>query len=160
MRLTREKIQSVQALHRILKGRRASGRRVVFTNGCFDLLHVGHVRYLEKARAAGDLLVVALNSDRSVNRLKGRGRPVIPQQERAEILAALECVDYVVIFDEDTPREMIRRLLPDVLAKGADWPADQIVGRRIVESHGGRILSIDFEEGNSSSEILDRIRSI
>ncbi|OLE48709.1 MAG: hypothetical protein AUG46_02850 [Acidobacteria bacterium 13_1_20CM_3_58_11] len=133
-------------------------RRVVFTNGCFDLLHPGHIRSLELARALGDMLIVGLNSDASVRQLKGKGRPVITERERAEILAALECVDAVVIFDDRTPREMITGLLPDVLVKGGDWPGDQIVGREEVEAAGGRVVSVPVVPGYSTSAILERIR--
>jgi len=135
-----------------------NGRRVVFTNGCFDLLHPGHIRGLEQARQLGDVLIVGLNSDASVRQLKGEGRPVIPELERAEILAALECVDAVVIFDDLTPRETIARLLPDVLVKGGDWPGDQIVGREEVEAAGGRVVSIPIVPGYSTTEILRKIR--
>jgi len=135
-----------------------NGRRVVFTNGCFDLLHPGHIGSLEQARALGDALVVGLNSDASVRQLKGAGRPVLPERERAEILAALECVDAVVIFNEPTPREVIARLLPDVLVKGGDWPGDQIVGREEVEAAGGRVVSIPVVPGYSTTEILRKIR--
>ena len=135
-----------------------NGRRVVFTNGCFDLLHPGHIGSLEQARALGDALIVGLNSDASVRQLKGPGRPVLPERERAEILAALECVDAVVIFDAPTPRELIARLLPDVLVKGGDWPGDQIVGREEVEAAGGRVVSIPVVPGHSTTEILRKIR--
>ena len=135
-----------------------NARRVVFTNGCFDLLHPGHIRSLENARALGDVLIVGLNSDASVRRLKGEGRPVIPEQERAEILAALECVDAVVIFDDLTPREVIAGLLPDVLVKGGDWASDQIVGREEVEAVGGRVVSIPVVPGYSTTAILQKIR--
>jgi D-beta-D-heptose 7-phosphate kinase/D-beta-D-heptose 1-phosphate adenosyltransferase len=135
-----------------------NGRRIVFTNGCFDLLHPGHIGLLEQARALGDSLIVGLNSDASVRKLKGAGRPVLPELERAEILAALECVDAVVIFDEPTPREVIARLLPDVLVKGSDWPGDQIVGREEVEAAGGRVVSISVVPGYSTTEILRKIR--
>ena len=135
-----------------------NGRRIVFTNGCFDLLHPGHIGSLEQARALGDTLVVGINSDASVRQLKGAGRPVLPERERAEILAALECVDAVVIFDELTPREIIAGLLPDVLVKGADWPGDQIVGREEVEAAGGRVVSIPVVPGYSTTEILRKIR--
>jgi rfaE bifunctional protein nucleotidyltransferase chain/domain len=135
-----------------------NGRRIVFTNGCFDLLHPGHIGSLEQARALGDALVVGVNSDASVRKLKGAGRPVLPERERAEILAALECVDAVVIFDEPTPREVIARLLPDVLVKGGDWPGDQIVGREEVEAAGGRVVSIPVVPGYSTTEILRKIR--
>lgn len=135
-------------------------RRIVFTNGCFDLLHPGHIRLLEQARALGDVLVVAINSDPSMRRLKGPGRPVIPQQERAEILAALATVDAAVIFDEPTPQELIARVLPDVLVKGGDWGPDEIVGRAEVESAGGRVISIPLEPGYSTTAILERIREL
>src|SRR5262245_42188042 len=117
---------------------RRAGKRVVFTNGCFDLIHPGHVRYLRQARQLGDSLVVGLNSDGSVRALKGEGRPVLNQEERAEVLAALEIIDYVTVFDEDTPKELIAALLPDVLVKGGDWPVESIVGREEVEASGGR----------------------
>lgn len=135
-----------------------NGRRVVFTNGCFDLLHPGHIRSLELARALGDVLIVGLNSDASVRQLKGEGRPVIPEHERAEILAALESVDAIVIFDALTPREVIAALLPDILVKGGDWPSDKIVGREEVESAGGRVVSIPVVPGYSTSTILQKIR--
>jgi len=135
-----------------------NGRRVVFTNGCFDLLHPGHIRALELARELGDVLIVGLNSDASVRQLKGQGRPVIPELERAEILAALESVDAVVIFDALTPRGVISRLLPDVLVKGSDWPGDQIVGREEVEAAGGHVVSVPLVPGYSTSAILKNIR--
>jgi D-beta-D-heptose 7-phosphate kinase/D-beta-D-heptose 1-phosphate adenosyltransferase len=135
-----------------------NGRRIVFTNGCFDLLHPGHIGSLEQARALGDALIVGLNSDASVRELKGAGRPVLPERERAEILAALECVDGVVIFDDLTPREVIARLLPDILVKGGDWPGDQIVGREEVEAAGGRVVSIPVVPGYSTTAILRKIR--
>ncbi len=135
-----------------------NGQGVVFTNGCFDLLHPGHLRTLERARALGDILIVAINSDASVRALKGPGRPVIPQDERAEILAALAAVDYVAIFDEPTPRELIARVLPNVLVKGGDWGPDEIVGREEVEAAGGRVESVPIEPGYSTTEILERAR--
>lgn len=135
-----------------------NGRRIVFTNGCFDLLHPGHIRSLELARQLGDVLVIGLNSDTSVRQLKGQGRPVIAERERAEILAALESVDAVVIFDAPTPRELIAALLPDVLVKGGDWPGDQIVGREEVEAAGGRVVSIPVVPGYSTTAILKKIR--
>ncbi len=146
-----------QAILRFGREKR-NGRRVVFTNGCFDLLHPGHIRSLEQARELGDALIVGLNSDASVRQLKGKGRPVLPERERAEILAALESVDAVVIFDELTPREVIARLLPDVLVKGGDWPDDQIVGREEVEAAGGRVVSLPVVPGYSTSDILRKIR--
>lgn len=137
---------------------RARGLKVAFTNGCFDLLHAGHVRLLEAARAEGDLLVVGLNSDSSVKRLKGPSRPVVPEAERAEALLALEAVDHVVVYGEDTPRETIAALLPDVLVKGADWAADAIVGRAEVEAAGGRVVRVDLVAGRSTSALLEQIR--
>jgi rfaE bifunctional protein nucleotidyltransferase chain/domain len=137
---------------------RQSGKRVVFTNGVFDLLHPGHVRYLRAARAHGDALIVGVNSDRSVSENKGQDRPITPEAERAEILEALSCVDAVVIFEETTPAAIITALQPDVLVKGADWPADQIVGRDTVEARGGRVVRIPVETGHSTSAILERIR--
>ncbi len=134
-----------------------NGRRVVFTNGCFDLLHPGHIRLLEQARALGDLLVVGVNSDRSVRGLKGEGRPLLPQAERAELLAALAAVDAVTIFDEPTPRELIAALLPDVLVKGGDWRPDEIVGRAEVEGAGGKVVTIPYIEGYSTSALIARI---
>jgi len=131
------------------------GKRVVFTNGCFDLLHPGHTRYLAEARTLGDALLVAVNSDRSVRALKGPGRPILPESERAEILAALECVDYVTVFDDLTPRSLIARLLPQVLAKGADWGPTEIVGREEVEAAGGRVVSIPVVPGFSTSALIE-----
>jgi D-beta-D-heptose 7-phosphate kinase/D-beta-D-heptose 1-phosphate adenosyltransferase len=139
--------------------RHRSGQRVVFTNGVFDLLHPGHVRYLQAARAEGDALVVGLNSDRSVRANKGPSRPVTGERERAELLAALACVDGVVIFDDDTPASMIRSLRPDVLVKGADWAADQIVGRDTVEGLGGVVVRVPIEPGWSTTAILDKVRA-
>lgn len=146
-----------QAIVRFAREKR-NGQRLVFTNGCFDLLHPGHIQSLEQARELGDVLVVGLNSDASVRQLKGAGRPVLPERERAEILAALACVDAVVIFDDLTPRELIAKLLPDVLAKGGDWPGNQIVGREEVEAAGGRVVSVPVVAGYSTSEILRKIR--
>jgi len=139
-------------------GREKRNGRVVFTNGCFDLLHPGHIRGFELARQMGDSLIVGLNSDASVQQLKGPTRPVIPEEERAEILCALESVDAVLVFDELTPREVIARLLPDVLVKGGDWPGDQIVGREEVEAAGGRVASIPYVPGYSTTTILQKIR--
>lgn len=137
---------------------KASGRRVVLTNGCFDLLHTGHLALLEAARAQGDVLVVAINSDRSVQEIKGPSRPVIPEEERAETLLALEAVDDVVVYDDPTPLRVIEALVPDVLVKGADWALDAIVGRDVVEGAGGRVVRVDLLAGRSTTAILDRIR--
>jgi len=151
-------ILSQDALILVVADAKRNQRRVVFTNGCFDLLHPGHIRCLEQARELGDLLVVAINSDASARALKGTGRPIIPQEERAEILAALASVDYVTIFDAPTPRDLIARVLPDVLVKGGDWSADEIVGREEVEAAGGRVVSVPLEPGFSTSAILERMR--
>jgi D-glycero-beta-D-manno-heptose 1-phosphate adenylyltransferase len=137
---------------------RAEGQMVVFTNGVYDLLHPGHVRYLQAARAEGDALIVGVNSDRSVRALKGPHRPVHPQDERAELIAALACVDAAVVFDQDTPHEIITALQPDVLVKGADWPADQIVGREVVEARGGRVVRVHVVPGHSSTQLIERMR--
>jgi rfaE bifunctional protein nucleotidyltransferase chain/domain len=139
---------------------RAAGGAVVFTNGVFDLLHIGHLRYLRHARSLGAALIVGLNSDRSVRANKGPARPITPQAERAEVLEALACVDGVVIFDEETPHALIAALQPDVLVKGADWAENAIVGRDIVESRGGRVVRVPIEPGHSTSAILDKIRSL
>ena len=139
------------------KALRERGLRVVFTNGCFDLLHPGHVRYLQEARSFGDLLIVAVNGDATVARLKGEGRPLTPLDERMEVLAALACVDYVVAFEEETPFEIIEELVPDVLVKGGDWTPDRIVGRERVEREGGKVLSLPYAPGYSTSGIIERI---
>jgi D-glycero-beta-D-manno-heptose 1-phosphate adenylyltransferase len=136
---------------------RAAGRRLVFTNGVFDLLHVGHVRYLSQARALGDALVVAINSDRTVRELKGPNRPIFDEAERAEILAALRVVDYVMIFDDISPRSVIAELLPDVLVKGGDYDLDQIHGREEVEAAGGKVISLPFIEGASTTALIERM---
>jgi len=138
--------------------RRAAGQTIVFTNGVFDLLHPGHVRYLQQARRLGDALIVGVNSDRSVRLNKGAGRPITPEAERAEILSALDCVDAVVIFDEDTPHAIIAALQPDVLVKGADWAEDAIVGRDVVEARGGRVVRVETEPGYSTGAIIEKIR--
>ncbi len=137
---------------------RAAGRTVVFTNGVFDLLHVGHLRYLQQSRSLGDLLIVGLNSDRSVRSNKGADRPITPETERAEVLEALSCVDGVVVLDEDTPHALITAVQPDVLVKGADWAEDAIVGRDIVEARGGRVVRIAVEPGHSTTNIIRKIR--
>jgi D-beta-D-heptose 7-phosphate kinase/D-beta-D-heptose 1-phosphate adenosyltransferase len=137
---------------------RRAGRTVVMTNGVFDLVHPGHVRYLRGARALGDALIVAVNSDRSVRVNKGGGRPINPEHERAELLASLACVDAVVIFDEETPHAIIGAVLPDVLVKGADWAADAIVGRDVVEARGGRVVRMELAPGFSTTALIDRVR--
>jgi D-beta-D-heptose 7-phosphate kinase/D-beta-D-heptose 1-phosphate adenosyltransferase len=143
-----------------VREQRAAGRRIVFTNGVFDILHPGHVRYLQAARRHGDLLIVGVNSDASVRRNKGPSRPINPEKERAEVLAALDCVDAVSIFDDDTPAAIVRRVEPDVLVKGADWPSDQIVGRDTVEARGGRVILEPVERGYSTTSIIERIKNL
>ena len=153
-----EKILSPEQMLRERERLRADGKRLVFTNGVFDLLHVGHVRYLEQSRALGDALLVAINSDRTVRELKGPDRPVFDQAERAEILAALRCVDYVTVFDNISPRSLITGLLPDVLVKGGDYQLDQIHGREEVESAGGNVISLPFVEGASTTQLIERMK--
>jgi len=152
------KIVSQDELIRLTAQEKTHGRRVVFTNGCFDLLHPGHVRCLAEARALGDVLIVAVNSDSSVRGNKGPERPLVPQQDRAEVLAALSSVDYVTIFDEPTPRELISRVLPNILVKGADWALDEVAGREEVEASGGRVISIPLAQGYSTTSLVQRIR--
>lgn len=151
------KIKNRDVLAAIVAEERKRGKRVVFTNGCFDLLHVGHVKYLQKARSFGDLLVLGLNSDASVRRLKGEKRPLIGEEERAHLLAALDCVDYVVIFDEDTPLQLIEAVRPQVLVKGGDYTPEGVVGRDLVESYGGRVELVEFVDGKSTSNIIEKI---
>jgi len=153
----RDKIKAQKELVEKLHQHRASGKRIVFTNGCFDLVHVGHVRYLEEAKSLGEILVVALNSDRSATQLKGPSRPINTQQERAEVLAALACVDYVTIFDEPDPHRIISVLKPNVLVKGGDWTRETTVGRDIVEGAGGKVVVIPYVEGISTTGLIDRI---
>ena len=155
-----ERVLSREEAVRFVSRRRAAGASIVFTNGVYDLLHPGHVRYLNAARGFGDALIVGVNSDRSVRANKGPNRPVNPEQERAEVIAALAAVDGAVIFDDDTPHGIISRLQPDVLVKGADWPADQIVGRDIVEARGGRVVRAQIEEGYSTSALIEKVRKI
>ena len=140
-----------------VKDWKAKGLKPVFTNGCFDLLHQGHVRYLAAARALGDVLIVGVNSDASVQRLKGERRPLLPEDERAELIASLECVDLVVIFPEDDPGDLIATLKPKVLVKGADWPKEKVIGREIVEAAGGQVINIPLVEGRSTSQIIETI---
>ncbi len=156
----RTRILSLDRARRAARAARARGERLVLTNGCFDWLHRGHLRSLEQARRLGDRLLVAVNSDASVRRLKGAGRPLVPARQRAELLAALACVDWVVIFRQDTPAALIRALRPDVLAKGADWPRDRIVGREDVEGWGGRVVRLRRVAGASTSGLLARARRL
>lgn len=153
------KILSIDELREERARLRVAGKRLVFTNGCFDILHVGHVRYLAAARALGDALLVAINSDRSVRELKGAGRPVVNESERAEMLSALSAVDYVTIFDANSPRALITEVLPDILVKGGDYQLDEIHGREEVEAAGGRVLSLPFVEGASTTSIIERLKA-
>ena len=152
-----KKILEREELKKTLKALKDTGKKIVFTNGCFDLVHLGHVRYLEAARAEGDILVIGVNSDRSVHEIKGPSRPVVPEDERAEVLAALACVDFVTLFDEPDPLETIRALLPDVLVKGSDWAEDAIVGKEVVEEHGGHVVRVPLTEGASTTRIIEKI---
>ena len=145
--------ETIQAIKRS----QATGKKVVFTNGCFDILHEGHVRYLQEAQALGDVLVVAINTDDSVRRLKGHSRPIVPELERKEMLLALRCVDHVCVFDDDLPLNIIQRVRPDVLVKGGDWPIDQICGNEFVSSYGGKVLSLGFHKGHSTTNIVTKI---
>ena len=151
------KIKNSLPLSRILAGLRSKGRKIVFTNGCFDILHPGHVSYLEKASRMGDILVVGLNSDASVRAIKGRGRPINKESDRAYVLSALSIVDYVTIFHEDTPELVIRKLKPDVLVKGGDWKAKDIVGGDFVRSRGGKVARIRFLKGHSTSSLIKKL---
>lgn len=155
----KKKILGRAALRRRIVALRRAGKRVVFTNGCFDLIHPGHVRYLRAAKRLGDVLVVALNTDASVRRLgKAPDRPLVPEADRAEVVAALEMVDFVTLFDEDTPRAVIRAIEPDVLVKGGDWTPDRIVGAELVRARGGRVKSLPFAPGYSTTALVRRIR--
>ena len=153
----KQKIKTRKELLRIIKDLKAKGKRIVFTNGCFDLLHIGHVRYLEKARALGDVLVVGVNSDSSVRKLKGPKRPILPEEERAGILSGLGCVDYITIFREIDPLKLITSLRPDVLVKGGDWTKEQTVGKEVVERLGGEVVIIPFIKGASTSNLIETI---
>ena len=153
----REKVKERKELLRIIKNLKARGKRIVFTNGCFDLLHLGHVRYLEKAKSLGDILVVGVNSDSSVRKLKGPKRPILPEGERTEILSGLGCVDYITVFNEADPLKLITSLKPNLLVKGGDWRREQIVGREVVEGSGGELVVIPFVKGASTSNVIDVI---
>ena len=157
-RAAQHKIKSVVALSRIVRAAKGQGRTVVFTNGCFDLLHAGHVKLLERAKRLGDLLIVGINSDRSVKMLKGPGRPIVSQRDRAVVLAALECVDYVTIFHNATPRRLVATLRPQILMKGADWGATEIVGRDVVERDRGRVVRFPLLKGYSTSRLIARMK--
>lgn len=151
------KILPAEGLQEKVQELKRKGLKIVFTNGCFDILHPGHIGYLRKARQLGDVLVVGVNSDRSVREIKGEQRPILSQEERCEILSGLESVSFVTVFDESTPRQLIQTILPDILVKGGDWGIDEIVGREEVEAAGGQVLAIPFEPGQSTTGIIDRI---
>jgi len=155
-----EKIIKREELAGNVRALKRAGKTIVFTNGCFDLLHIGHIRYLKSAKAEGDVLLVGLNSDRSVRQIKGPARPIVSENERAEVLASLACVDFVTFFDEPDPLATIRVLMPDVLVKGADWEEDAIVGKDVVEANGGRVVRIPVTEGASTSRIIDKILAL
>lgn len=150
------KIVSLNILKKILKSKHG-GKTIVFTNGCFDILHYGHVRYLTAAKDQGDILIVGLNTDKSTRRLKGNSRPVNPQKDRAAVLSALQCVDYVILFDEDTPYKLIAALKPDILVKGSDWCKKKIIGRDVVLSRGGKVVTIPFVKNRSTTSIIKKI---
>ena len=153
----KQKIKTRKELLRIIKDLKAKGKRIVFTNGCFDLLHIGHVRYLEKAKGLGDVLFGGVNSDSSIRKLKGPKRPILSEEERAEILSGLGCVDYVTLFDEIDPLKLITSLQPDVLAKGGDWTKEQTVGKEVVERSGGEVVIIPLVKGASTSNLIETI---
>lgn len=153
----KDKIKKRDELCQIVKTLKENGKKIVFTNGCFDILHIGHIRYLEKAKSLGDILIVGLNSDSSVQIIKGPLRPIIPQQERAEILSALSCVDYVTIFDEETPYKLISMILPHILVKGGDWTKETTIGKEVVEREGGEVIILPFVGGVSTTNIINAI---
>jgi len=155
-----DRVVSLRRLLEVLGPLRREGKKVVFTNGCFDIMHAGHVRYLAKARSLGDILVVGLNSDDSVRAIKGASRPIVPERERAEVLASLRCVDYVVIFREPTPLRLIRAIKPDILVKGSDWAAHEIVGGDVVRKSGGKVSRIRLLRGRSTTNIIKKILSL
>jgi D-beta-D-heptose 7-phosphate kinase/D-beta-D-heptose 1-phosphate adenosyltransferase len=156
-RMMKEKIKGKEDLRRIIEDLKTKGKRIVFTNGCFDLLHIGHIRYLEEAKALGDILVVGVNSDQSVSRIKGPYRPILPEEERAEVLSGLGCVDYITIFDEADPLALITFLQPHILIKGGDWTKETTVGKEVVEGLGGKVVILPFVQGASTSNLIETI---
>jgi len=154
------KIKTLKELKQIVDKLKKQGKKIVFTNGCFDLLHVGHIRYLQKAKKLGDILIVAINSDDSVKKIKGKSRPIIPAEERSEVIAALECVDYVVIFHETLPNRVIETLKPDIHVKGGDYSVNELPEAKIVKSYGGKVIILGKVEGHSTSEIIRRIKAL
>lgn len=155
--MPRNKLIALQKLKKHIGIARKKGKTIVFTNGCFDIIHAGHVRYLNKAKSLGDILVIGLNSDSSVRKIKGDKRPIVPQKERAEILSGLEAVDYVVLFNEPTPIKLIKTILPDILVKGADWASHEIVGADAVKAAGGKIKRVKLVQGRSTTNIIKKI---
>jgi rfaE bifunctional protein nucleotidyltransferase chain/domain len=155
--LSRAKIITLEKLGKKIPALKAAGKKIVFTNGCFDILHYGHVQYLEKARDAGDVLVVAVNSDASIRRIKGHGRPIVRQGDRLRVLAGLESVDYAVLFEENTPLKAIKMIRPDVLVKGSDWNKNKIVGADIVSGYGGKVITIKLAKGRSTTKLIEKI---
>ncbi|MBI5047627.1 MAG: D-glycero-beta-D-manno-heptose 1-phosphate adenylyltransferase [Deltaproteobacteria bacterium] len=153
----RKKIISLKKLKSLLSGTSRNGKIIVFTNGCFDIIHAGHVRYLNKAKSLGNILVVGLNSDSSVKKIKGEKRPIVSQRERAEVLSGLEAVDYVVLFNEPTPIKLIKAILPDILVKGADWASHEIVGADVVKAAGGKTARVKLVKGRSTTNIIQKI---
>ncbi len=147
-------------LKTIVQNLKNSGKKIVFTNGCFDLIHRGHIEYLKKAKKLGDILIIGINSDESVKRIKGSKRPIISEKDRAEILASFFFVDYVTIFNEDTPFNLISKIVPDILVKGGDWERDKIVGKEIVEANGGEVVVIEYLKGYSTSSIIEKIKNL
>jgi len=160
MPVQNNKIIAIQDLKQGLGNWRQEGKKIVFTNGCFDIVHLGHIQFLQEAKDLGDILIVGLNSDSSVNKIKGKGRPILDQNSRSEILAAFEFVDGVIIFDQDTPFRLIEQLVPDVLVKGSDYLAENIVGSEIVLNSGGEVITIDLVEGYSTSNIIEKVKKL
>jgi rfaE bifunctional protein nucleotidyltransferase chain/domain len=152
-----KKIKSLSSLLKELVKLHRKGKKVVFTNGCFDILHYGHARYLQEAKDKGDILIVGVNSDSSIKKIKGKNRPIVDQKNRLGLLAALTCIDYLVLFKEDTPLRLIKRIKPDIIIKGADWEKDKIVGSDFVKSYGGKVLTIKLVKGLSTTNLIDRI---
>lgn len=155
--MNKNKLISLEKLKKHIKSARKKGQTIVFTNGCFDIIHAGHVRYLNKAKSLGSILIIGLNSDSSVKTIKGEKRPIVPQTERAEVLSGLEAVDYVVLFNEPTPIKLIKAVLPDILVKGADWASHEIVGGDVVKAAGGRIKRVKLVKGRSTTNIIRKI---
>lgn len=155
----KDKIKDLNALKELVLKHKQEGKKIVFTNGCYDILHIGHIHCFQESKKLGDILIVAVNSDRSVRVLKGPSRPIVPEEERAELIAAMESVDYVTIFDQEDPLEIISAVKPDILVKGGDWSIETIVGRELVESYGGTVMTLPMVPGISTSEIIEKIVS-